>query len=489
MTCRGCHSIATARREDNVFFLVYLRRELRRRMRQTVVIALGLAVGVGLVVTITAAATGVRNAQAAVLHALYGIGTDITVTTEPPPPPKPGSPQASSFGFSPGAKDQHLDLLGLPPGLGLLDEASVASVARLHGVSAAAGGLTLLNQKLTVPSVGILGTGGKPPASAFPTTSTVDGVDPAHLSLGPLASGQISSGRSLAASDAGSNVATVDSSYASANGVTTGSTITIADTKFTVVGIVRQPHGGGAADVYIPLVRAQALARFQQLANLNGKVDTIYVAAAGASSIDAVQKEITTLLPSATVTSSASLASAVTGSLASAASLASQLGRWLAVAALIAAFAVASLLTMASVTRRVREFGTLKALGWRSSRVIAQLMGESFVTGIVGAVAGIAIGIGGAALVSALAPTLSATIAQNPGSTPPQNVSINENGMHRQVAQDATHTVAVHMTAPVTMTAIVLAVTLAIAGGLIAGSFGGWRAARLRPAQALGRVE
>jgi putative ABC transport system permease protein len=49
--------------------------------------------------------------------------------------------------------------------------------------------------------------------------------------------------------------------------------------------------------------------------------------------------------------------------------------------------------------------------------------------------------------------------------------------------------VAVHLTAPVTLTAIALAVVLAIAGGLIAGMFGGWRAARLRPAAALARVE
>ncbi len=51
------------------------------------------------------------------------------------------------------------------------------------------------------------------------------------------------------------------------------------------------------------------------------------------------------------------------------------------------------------------------------------------------------------------------------------------------------HNVAVHLTAPVTIGAVILAVVLAIAGGLIAGSFGGWRAARLRPAAALSRVE
>ena len=45
-----------------------------------------------------------------------------------------------------------------------------------------------------------------------------------------------------------------------------------------------------------------------------------------------------------------------------------------------------------------------------------------------------------------------------------------------------------HLTAPVTIGVIVLAVVLAIAGGVIAGSFGGWRAARLRPAAALAKV-
>jgi putative ABC transport system permease protein len=471
-----------------MFFLTYLRRELWRRMRQTIAIALGLAVGIGLVITITAAATGVRNAQAAVLHALYGIGTDVTITTEPPPPPKPGSPQASDFGLTPGPAAQQLDVLGLPPGLGLLDASSVASVARLRGVAAAAGGLTLVNQKLTVPSVGSLGPDGRPPASAFPTTSTVDGVDPAHTALGPFASVEISSGRTLATTDSTANVAVVDSTYAMANNLTVGSAVTIAKTDFSIIGIVRQPHGGGAADVYVPLARAQALARFQGLANLTNKVDTIYLAAVNASAITAVQKDIATLLPSATVTSSASLANAVTGSLAGAANLASQLGRWLAVAALIAAFAVASLLTMAAVARRTREFGTLKALGWRSRRIVAQLIAESVVTGVIGAVAGTATGFGGAALVGVLAPKLSATVAQNPGSTPPQNVSINDSGMHRQIAEGATHTIVVHLSAPVTVTAIALAVTLAIAGGLIAGSLGGWRAARLRPAQALGRV-
>ena len=50
-----------------MFFATYLRRELRRRMRQAIFIALGLAVGIGLVVTVSAASAGVKKAEAGVL--------------------------------------------------------------------------------------------------------------------------------------------------------------------------------------------------------------------------------------------------------------------------------------------------------------------------------------------------------------------------------------------------------------------------------------
>ena len=45
------------------------------------------------------------------------------------------------------------------------------------------------------------------------------------------------------------------------------------------------------------------------------------------------------------------------------------------------------------------------------------------------------------------------------------------------------------MHASVTAEVLVLAVVLAVAGGLLAGAFGSWRIGRLRPAAALARVE
>jgi len=55
-------------------------------------------------------------------------------------------------------------------------------------------------------------------------------------------------------------------------------------------------------------------------------------------------------------------------------------------------------------------------------------------------------------------------------------------------AARAASSVTEHLHAPVTIGAVIAAVVLAILGGLIAGAFGGWRAARLRPAAALSKV-
>ncbi|HEU5420604.1 MAG TPA: ABC transporter permease [Streptosporangiaceae bacterium] len=475
-----------------MFFLTYLRRELRRRIRQSVVIALGLALGVGLVIAVTAASAGVRNAQASVLKGLYGVGTDVTVTKKPAPPKgRPGGGTRIQIGPGGGTVcngskchtgAQKVDNL-TSPGSGILPASVVAKIARLRDVAGAAGGLVLTDTQLTIPaSIGSAGGGTLPQPKSF----DVDGVDLGHPALGPLSAGTISAGRNLAAADARANVAVVDSSYAIANKIKTGSTITIAKTRFTVVGIVRQPQGGSAPDVYIPLVRAQALATGPAgKGHLRNEVTTVYVAARSAADIASVRSQISALLPSATVTTSSSLASQVTGSLASAGRLASDLGRWLSVLVLIAAFAVASLLMMAAVARRVREFGTLKALGWRSRRIVAQVMGESLAMGVIGAAAGVALGLGGAALITALAPKLTATLASP---TAMRFFSAGPAGTSGS-SPSATHSVAVPMIASASAGAIVVAALLAIAGGLIAGTLGSWRIGQLRPAAALARVE
>jgi ABC-type lipoprotein release transport system permease subunit len=506
-------------------FFTYLRRELRRRMRQGVFIALGLGLGVGLVITVTAASAGVKNAQGTVLHALYGVGTDVTVTKTP----AAGSftPGSFGFGFRTGtakrpAAGTKIDTSTLAAGatLASIGASSVSTVANLHDVSAAAGGLTLNDRTLsgTVPAIntsgggggfggGGGGSGGGQSFRANFTTNTfgVDGVDISGGELGPLSSGKLSAGRTFTSADSSSDVALVDASYATQNKLSVGSTIAIGNssgttTNFKVVGIVSEPAGDNPSDVYIPLAVAQ------KLANMKNDVNTIYVAASNSSAIGTVSSEIKQALPSDTVTTSSDLASEVTGSLANASSLANNLGKWLAIAVLIAAFLLASLLTLAAVSRRVREFGTLKALGWKSRRIVGQVMGESVTLGIIGGLIGVGLGLAGAELVAKMSHTLTAVVGQTTGSATPGGARQFGGGGGGGFgggggggtggggagafgrASAASHTVAVHLSPSVSTNVILLAVLLAVAGGLIAGIFGGWRAARLRPAAALSKV-
>jgi ABC-type antimicrobial peptide transport system permease subunit len=501
-------------------FFTYLWRELRRRMRQAIFIAVGLALGIGLVITVTAASAGVKNAQASVLHSLYGVGTDITVTKAP----TAGS-NGGGFGFGfrqqvgtrtrpkAGSKIDDNTLTGE----GTLASLSLSSVAKLQNVAAAAGGLTLTDRTVTgtVPAFNInnnsgggsgqFGGGGTPGSfgANFNVNSfIVNGVDIANGELGPLSTGKVTSGRTFTSADASSDVALVDSSYATQHKLKVGGTIAIGNSKaaatnFKIIGIVGEPAGDSPANVYIPLGVAQTLA------NMKNDVNTIYVAATSGQDINSVASTISKSVPGSTVTDQNSLASEVTGSISSAASLANNLGKWLAVAVLVAAFLLASLLTMSAVSRRIREFGTLKALGWKSRRVIGQVMGESIAIGILGGVVGVGLGFVGAALVDKFAGSLTASVGQpatgsaTPGGSrffggtggggfPGGGTNPFRGGF--QNAARAADTVAVHLTAPVTIAAVVAAVVLAILGGLIAGSFGGWRAARLRPAAALSKV-
>jgi putative ABC transport system permease protein len=469
-------------------------------MRQAIFIALGLALGIGLVITVMGASNGVKQAQAKVLKSLYGIGTDLTVTTKPKPISTNGGGQRVQVGIGPGSGGPSgqictngkckplkggdvIDNLAAA-NYGTLSAAEVSAIARLNHVKSAVGGLTLTDNRIVIPT----SNSGPLPQ---PVNVNVDGVDIAHENAGPLSNASLTSGRNLAKTD--KDAALVDASYAAAHNLKVGGTITLANVKFTIVGILTQPEATSPPNVYIPLATAQSLA-IDPATNksLSGDVDTIYVTADSAADIAAVQQEIQHLLPNATVTSSSSLASQITGSLASTAKLANELGKWLAILVLIAAFAVASLLTLAAVSRRIPEFGTLKALGWRSSRIVSQVLGESVSTGILGGIAGIGLGFAGVAIIDKIAPKLTATIptASNNGGFQTSGGGATAAGPVQQFngGASAHATVSVPMSASVTLTAILLAVLLAIAGGLLAGSFGGWRAARLRPAAALTKV-
>ncbi|MEV6945296.1 ABC transporter permease [Streptomyces sp. NPDC051172] len=484
-------------------FFTYLRRELRRRRKAALVVASGLALGIALVIVVSSVSSGMGKAQDKVLQSLYGLGTDMTVTKAATPTASNSRRPRFQFDARGNGDDstQSSDRV-MVQGFTTLAASTVTEVGHQKGVSSAVGGLSLnvvkVNGQFTrgqfqqnQNSAGGRGSRGAGGGAGQPQGEvrgggadfdinqyTVYGTDVTKTALGPLTSSKITSGRTFRTTETNAEVVVADSAYAKEKKYKVGSTVTIKSVKFTVIGIATADSGDAAANLYIPLQQAQALA------GEKNKITTVYVKATDSQQIDSVKSAIQKNVSGTTVTTSTDLAKTVSGSLSTASSLATNVGKWLSIAVLAAAFLVAGLLTSSAVSRRVREFGTLKALGWKSGRVTRQVVGEAMVNGLLGGALGIGLGLAGAYAVTSVSPTLQAQLGGG-GTGGFGGPGGGFGGPGRQAAK----TLEVALTAPVSVTTIVLAVVLAVAGGLIAGAFGGWRASRLRPADALRRVE
>ncbi|PYY48527.1 ABC transporter permease [Curtobacterium sp. MCLR17_043] len=514
-------------------FLTYLRRELTNRKKQTVIIAIGMALAIALVVIVSSISGGVQAAQSSVLQSVYGVGTDITVTKTATASTNGGRP---SFDFGSqgdsdddsGSTDLSQSRLAVARGTSTLNAANLSTITSTDGVKAATGVLTLENSTFSGqvqqqstddsstdssssdsssdsttqqgPPSGDTGGGGGFGGGSFSVDSfTVTGIPVSGATVGPLTSTELTKGRTFAAKDAGKDVVVLDASYAKSESKAVGDTVDIGGTDFTVIGIVSSTGSASTtgSNTYIPLDTAQALA------DLDGKVTSIYVSAESSSDVSTIKSALQAKLTSATVSTEADLASSVSGSLSTASSLVSNLGKWLSIVVLAAAFLIAILFTISGVTRRTREFGTLKAIGWSNGRITRQVAGESLVQGLIGGVLGAAAGLIGILVVNVISPTISASASSTtgggagggggmPGGAATAAAGSGTTGgapaggFGGGASTASTTDVVLH--APVTVEIILLAIGLAILGGLIAGALGGWRASRLRPAEALRSV-
>lgn len=486
----------------------YLRRELAGRKKQTTIVAIGLAIAIALVIIVNALTAGVRDAQAQALESVYGVGTDLTVTGAAA---EPGEGGGARFEFDADSGDTDGATTTLNQSMlrtdfmrGTLEASVLDTVAATEGVSAATGALSLTNSTFSgeLPSGGFGAQDGAdggtapeegqaPPqggadgagGGAFDVDSfSVLGIDPAATAIGPLASVEVSDGRAFGSDDSGALVALVDSTYATTNDIAVGDTINVAGSDVEVVGILTSTSDAAdtAANVYLPLDTAQ------ELAGVEDVISTVYVQADSAASIDAVQAALTEKLPDATVTSQSELASSVSGSLSSATSLITNLGTWLSILVLAVAVLLSVLLTLSGVGRRTREFGTLKAIGWSNGRVVRQVAGESMVQGLIGGAVGLVLGIAGIVLINVIRPTVAAGGGAVTGQAGPGGMGGGPTGGGGMLQTASSADIVLQ--APFTPWVLVAAVGLAVLGGLVAGAFGGWRAARLSPAEALRSV-
>jgi ABC-type antimicrobial peptide transport system permease subunit len=495
-----------------MFYVTYMLAELRRRLGRTILTALGLGIGVGLVVTVTALSNGLDKAQAQVLEPLTGVGTDMSVW-------RPIEFSDSGNGPFQQLSDEERDQLRRENGGGRfglqnlgepgekfsrdtfvsnaqlsMPASDVTKIAKIEGVESAAGGLTLnsLHIEGTVPEQQQQpqpgqfrdpGPGGGPPNNINATSLSVSGVDQAQKELGAITPGQIVKGRYFGSGDA--RQAILNESYASSEGLSVGDTVALGGKSFTVIGLAETPLGGQSSDVYVKL------SQLQDLADRKGRVNTVYVRAEASDDVAAVSTQIENTVDGASVTTAADLAERVSGTLVDAKNLASKLGGALATVGLVAAFLIASLLTLSSVTKRIREFGTLKALGWSQWLVVRQVTGESLFQGLLGGAVGVCLGLVGAAAIAAISPSLSATVssaAEQAGGFIGGPGAPGGPGPFGQGDVEAQPT-EVTIGAPVSVTLVLAAVGLALLGGLIAGAVGSLRASRLRPADALRHID
>ena len=124
------------------------------------------------------------------------------------------------------------------------------------------------------------------------------------------------------------------------------------------------------------------------------------------------------------------------------------LGAIFALAVLVGGVVVTNTMVMA-VMERTREIGTLRALGWRQSRVLWMILSESLLLGLIAAGLGILVGMG-----------LGAGLGAIPG-------------------------FGAFISAAYTPQIIIQAVLVSLFLGAIGGLYPAWHASRLRPVEAL----
>ena len=300
--------------------IAYLRAELFGRRTKTILIALGLAVPIALTIVIGAYSSGLSKAQDAVLKPLVGLGTDMTVTKTFTPGQRPAGQGPPRIGLNGSQAGQSFSRNVFTTGANAaFADTSVTKVSSVTGVSEAVGGLTVDNVNVsgTIPAAGS-SSGGPPQFGSSGTGSapqngnvdfnvrTITGIDPSS-NLGPISSDQLQKGTYLTDDD--STQALVSASYAKSKSLGVGDTLTLKKTKFTIVGIVSNPLAGSSSDIYVKLDQLQSIA------GLKNKVNQIYVRADSQADVAAVSSAITKTVSNTTVTTNASLADQVSGSL------------------------------------------------------------------------------------------------------------------------------------------------------------------------------
>jgi len=332
------------------------------------------------------------------------------------------------------------ELLGRPAQLAVptptLNESLTQSISQIPGVYAVSPELTFSG-------------------SVNGTRVTVTGIDPGTYSV--VTTGlNVVNGTSLSSNVRqvvlGKSVA--DHLNATIGGLVMVGTNSSDGQPFTVVGIFETGISFQELAAYVPLDYAQNMTEQQ------GLVTEILVKCVDPNDVSGVSSAITATIPGVRATSPTTL-------IQQASQLFNTLGLFFAVIGLVALFAgslgVVNTMIM-SVSERTREIGTLKAIGARDSKVLRIFLTEGLLIGLIGGTVGVIIG----AILSFLFPLFTRGIFGAGGGA----------GFGSRLS-------GITLAPAITPFNIVLCFSLGALVGVLAGLYPAWRAARMRPVEAL----
>jgi putative ABC transport system permease protein len=273
----------------------------------------------------------------------------------------------------------------------------------------------------------------------------------------PILPTNITAGRNLQAGDMGVVVLSENNSAYFGAGI--GDTVTILDQTFTVVGI----HG--TSSVSDTLTLYMRLSDAQTVTNNTGYITSLRVFTQSSDVVTQVANSISSLHPELTVTTGQerltqleALQSTYNVALENAQTSIDQT-QTIAMQEIIVVVAATSLIVLFvmlyTVKERTKEIGTLKAIGFSNLNVMSQFMLEGILLSLIAGVVGIAIGtIAAPTLTSLLLPSI--TGIRGSSSVAALNLEL-----------------------------ILLAFGAAILLGTLGSLYPAWRAAKIRPAEAM----
>ncbi|MCW4024160.1 MAG: FtsX-like permease family protein [Candidatus Bathyarchaeota archaeon] len=282
-------------------------------------------------------------------------------------------------------------------------------------------------------------------------------------------SSNITAGRSLLAGETGVVVLSENNSVYFNAGV--GDEISILDYNFTVVGIHGTTSNEDLQLLYMSLEDAQTIT------NNTGYITSISVFAQDSSMVTNIANEISSLHSELTVTTAQQRMSQLTAmqemyttALESAEASISQT-QTVAFEEILVVVAATSLIVLFvmlyTVKERTKEIGTLKAIGFSNYTVMGQFMLEGIMLSAIAGVVGVVIGVFAAPVLSSLLLPSINTIAANAGRSFMANAAVSTTSVTVEVSL------------------VLLAFGAALLLGTLGSLYPAWRAARIRPAEAM----